>query len=263
MAGATTLIRKTIKAAVLPAGLARRRREGDLVVLLYHTIGARKAEIDVPPDEFERQLAWLASTGLVRPLEEALTEGGGGVVVTFDDGYRDFPETVLPLLERYRIPSTLYLATGLVTQRRDDREGDRLDWADLRVAVATGLVTVGSHTHDHVDLSSASEAVAEDEMRRSKELIEDHLGTACRHFAYPWAVASPAAELAARRHFDSAALPAWRTNRRGRTDPLRLGRTPVLRSDTGPLFRAKASGMLDGEAMAYRLTRRGPWGRRP
>jgi peptidoglycan/xylan/chitin deacetylase (PgdA/CDA1 family) len=263
MAGATTLLRKTIKAAVLPAGLARRRREGDLVVLLYHTVGAHPAEIDVPREEFERQLAWLASTGLVRSLGEALADGGGGVVVTFDDGYRDFPETVLPLLERYRIPSMLYLATGLVTERGDDANGDRLDWADVRAAVATGLVTIGSHTHGHVDLSNAGEAVAEDEMRRSKELIEDHLGTACRHFAYPWALASPAAELVARRHFDSAALPAWRTNRRGRTEPLRLGRTPVLRSDTGPLFRAKAAGMLDGEAIAYRLMRRGPWGRRP
>jgi peptidoglycan/xylan/chitin deacetylase (PgdA/CDA1 family) len=262
MADATTFLRKSIKAAVLPAGLALRRRQGDLVVLLYHTVGAQRAEIDVRREEFERQLVWLGSTGLVRPLEDALADGAGGIVVTFDDGYRDFADTVVPLLERNRVPAMLYLATGLVDETRVNG-GDRLGWQDLRDAIATGVVSVGSHTHGHVDLSQADEAVAEDEMRRSKELIEDRLGTACRHFAYPWAVASPAAERVAARLFDSAALPAWRTNRRGRTDPLRLGRTPVLRSDTGPLFRAKASGMLDGEAMAYRLARRGPWGRRP
>jgi peptidoglycan/xylan/chitin deacetylase (PgdA/CDA1 family) len=262
MPDATAILRKSIKAAVLPAGLVLRRRRGDVVVLLYHTVGARPAEIDVRGDEFERQLAWLASSGVVRPLEDALGDGTGGVVVTFDDGYRDFTDTVMPLLERYRIPAMLYLATGLVDDRRSNG-GDRLGWGDLRDALATGLVSIGSHTHGHVDLSRADEAVADDEMRRSKELIEDRLGTACRHFAYPWAVSSPAAERVAARLFDSAALPAWRTNRRGRIDPLRLGRTPVLRSDTGPLFRAKAAGMLDGEAMAYRLARRGPWGRRP
>ena len=52
-------------------------------------------------------------------------------------------------------------------------------------------MTVGAHTHSHVDLSHASEQVCQDEMARSKGLVEDRLGVACRHFAYPWAVGSP------------------------------------------------------------------------
>jgi peptidoglycan/xylan/chitin deacetylase (PgdA/CDA1 family) len=123
------------------------------------------------------------------------------------------------------------------------------------------LVTVGAHTHNHADLSRADEAAAEGEMRRSKELVEDRLSVACRHFAYPWAVGSDAADRVARRLFDSAALDAWKTNRRGRIDPYRLGRTPILRSDGETFFGLKARGFLDGESLAYRLVRRGPWGR--
>jgi hypothetical protein len=97
-------------------------------------------------------------------------------------------------------------------------------------------------------------------MGRSKGLIEDNLQVPCRHFAYPWGVGSAGADRAARRLFATAALDAWRTNRRGRIDPHRLGRTPVLRSDgDGMLFWAKARGLLDREAVAYRLLRRGPW----
>jgi peptidoglycan/xylan/chitin deacetylase (PgdA/CDA1 family) len=118
---------------------------------------------------------------------------------------------------------------------------------------------VGSHTHGHADLSRATEGQAEDEMRRSRDLVEDHLGRACRHFAYPRAVGSPAADRAARRTFDTAALDAWRTNRRGYIDQYRLGRTPILRSDSWAFFRAKVAGMLDGEALVYRALRRGPW----
>jgi peptidoglycan/xylan/chitin deacetylase (PgdA/CDA1 family) len=130
----------------------------------------------------------------------------------------------------------------------------------LQDAVTTGLVTVGSHTHSHADLSRASEREAEEEMRRSKELIEDNLQAACRHFAYPWAVGSPSADRAARRLFATAALDAWRTNRRGRTNPYRLGRVPILRSDgDGVFFRAKTVGVLDREALLYRVLRRGPW----
>jgi hypothetical protein len=99
-------------------------------------------------------------------------------------------------------------------------------------------------------------------MTRSRDLIEDRLGVACRHFAYPWAVGSPVADRLARELFDSAALDAWRTNRAGSTDPWRLGRTPLLASDGLAFFKAKLQGRLDGEALAYRLLGRGPW-RRP
>jgi hypothetical protein len=83
---------------------------------------------------------------------------------------------------------------------------------------------------------------------------------ACAHFAYPWAVASPAADGLARRVFRSAALGAWRTNRRGAVDPYRLGHTPILRSDGVASFRVKVAGMLDGEAVLYRALGLGRWG---
>jgi hypothetical protein len=95
-------------------------------------------------------------------------------------------------------------------------------------------------------------------MRRCKELIEDKLGVECRHFSYPWSLASPAAESVARSLFSTAALP-WETNRGPEIDPHRVGRTPVLKSDGTLFFRAKVAGKLDGEALVYRILRRGPW----
>lgn len=257
---AETLARKAIKVAALPAGAVRRRRPGDVVILLYHRVGDNPSEIELSAPMFERQLAFLADHHTVLTLDEALGDpGGGGVVVTVDDGYRDFHEVVLPLLVRYQVPAVLYLATSLV--RNGGGPPDGLTWSQLEECAASGYVTVGSHTHSHADLSKASETAAAEEMRRAQELIEDRLGVACRHFAYPWAVAGPPAERAARQLFDSAALDAWRTNRRGQIDPWRLGRAPVLRSDGMAFFRAKVSGALDAESMAYRLAGRGPWGR--
>ena len=257
-----SLVRKASKMAVTPLGLPARRRAGDVVILLYHRIGSARQEIELSPDAFEHQLADLVTNDCVLTLDDAL-EGrhDGGVVVTIDDGYRDFHDTVLPLLEKHRVPATLYLATGLVAGGANAPNGDALTWGQLREAVATGLVTVGSHTHGHVDLSTATEAESEDEMRRSKDLIEDRLETPCVHFAYPWAVGSAAADRAARRLFRTAALDAWRTNRAGRVDPYRLGRVPILRSDGRFFFRRKVRGALDSEALLYRALGRGPWGR--
>lgn len=252
-----TLARKASKAAVASAGVVTRRRAGDLIVLLYHRVGGGTAEIDLPATAFEAQLRYLAGRQHVVPLDRALGDGrDGGVVVTFDDGTPDFHHTVLPLQVRYGVPATLYLATSLVDGGRTG-----LSWGQLREAVGTGLVTVGSHTHSHADLRTLDEPACTDELLRSKDLIEDNLGVACRHFAYPWAVGSPAADRIVRRLYDSAAQDAWRTNRRGRLDLYRLGRTPVLRSDGSAFFRAKVYGLLDAEALLYRAARRGPWGR--
>jgi peptidoglycan/xylan/chitin deacetylase (PgdA/CDA1 family) len=258
----SSLARKAVKAAVLPGGIVSRRRPGDVVILLYHRVGNGGGEIELPAALFERQLQTLVERDRVITLDQALAGDGGGVVVTVDDGYRDFHHTVLPLLVRYHVPAVLYLATGLVAGEDNDAGREALTWSQLAEAVATGLVTVGAHTHGHTDLSRAPEPVCHQEMARCKELVEERLGVACRHFAYPWAVASPAADRVARRLFDSAALDAWRVNRAGATDPWRLGRTPVLASDGLAFFRAKLQGRLDGEALAYRLLGRGPWRQR-
>jgi peptidoglycan/xylan/chitin deacetylase (PgdA/CDA1 family) len=254
----SSLARKAIKTAALPLGLAGRRRDGDVVILSYHRVGAGSREIDLPRRTFARQLAALADDEVLS-LDDALADEGGGVVLSFDDGYRDFYEHVLPLIADRRFPAILYLATSLVAKRNGPATRDRLTWSMLDDAVSTGLVSVGSHTHSHADLATAAYDDAQDEMRRSKSLIEDKLQVACRHFAYPWGVASAAANDAARRLFYSAALGSWRTNRRGRIDPHHLARTPVLRNDDGVFFRAKTLGMLDAERLAYRVLRRGPW----
>jgi peptidoglycan/xylan/chitin deacetylase (PgdA/CDA1 family) len=255
-----TLARKGLKAATLPFGVAGRMGRDGLIILLYHRVGPYRGEISLPLEVFKRQLEYLRTRTRVLSLEEALRDGSGGsVVVTFDDGYPEFHDKVLPLLEGNGIPAVLYLCTGLVQSERPQPADEGLTWAQLREVVDSGLVTVGAHTHGHANLSRLSEPLAEAEMRRSKELIEDRLGVACRHFAYPFAVGSANSDRAARRLFDTAALHAWRTNRVGRLDPYRLGRVPVLRSD-GPLFfSAKVRGLLNGEALAYRLLRRGPW----
>jgi peptidoglycan/xylan/chitin deacetylase (PgdA/CDA1 family)/glycosyltransferase involved in cell wall biosynthesis len=69
--------------------------------------------------EFDRQLRHLVRFWHVVSLEEAVRALESGaplptntVVITFDDGYRDNYTVALPLLEKYKLPATIFVVSG-------------------------------------------------------------------------------------------------------------------------------------------------------
>jgi peptidoglycan/xylan/chitin deacetylase (PgdA/CDA1 family) len=241
----------TVKHLAAAADRVQPPRRG-VVILIYHRIGGGAGvELDLPTAVFDEQMRRLSGAGVGTTLDHALTDlesehahQRNPVVVTFDDGTADFVDAALPVLERHRVPALLYLATSFVEANRALPYGGRpLSWAGLRDALSSGLVTIGSHTHSHAVLDRLSPNAIDEELRRSRELIAEHLGVAADHFAYPKGVArSRAADVAVRRVFRSAATGEIRTNRYRDSDPYRLGRTPIQSSDGIRWFDRKAAG---------------------
>jgi peptidoglycan/xylan/chitin deacetylase (PgdA/CDA1 family) len=171
------------------------RRPRGLVVLIYHRVGAYTGvSVDLPRPLFAEQLDALTVGWTPVNLEHAvgLLEGTAAptgsppICLTFDDGTADFVEEALPEVVAHRVPVTLYLATDYVeTGRPFPDDGRPVSWAGLRDALSTGLVTIGSHTHTHRLLDRVEGPEAAEELDRSIGLIEDRLGVACKHFAYP------------------------------------------------------------------------------
>lgn len=232
-----------------------------VVVLIYHRVGGGAvSEIDLPADEFDRQMAWLSDTGRVISLDDAvdllespeasdpsdlsLAPADNPVVVTFDDGTADLADVALPILARHEIPATVYLATRHIDEQIPwPADGVPLSWAGAQEMVGSGLVTVGSHTHSHALLDRLTPEAAAGELDRSRQLIEDRLGVSADHFAYPKAVAPPGpVEAVVRERFHSAALGGNRPNPYARTDPHRLARTAIQVSDGMTWFHRKADG---------------------
>ena len=107
--------------------MKRRSGSGGAIVLMYHSIAGPEHEqwIDprnhVPADVFAEQMAFLAAhrrpislEALVEQLASGRPVEDGAVVVTFDDGYLDNLTVAAPILERWRIPATLFLPTGYI-----------------------------------------------------------------------------------------------------------------------------------------------------
>ena len=93
-----------------------------VAILMYHRVGIHKDFSVVPvvsPQDFEDQLGCLCREFELMPLDKlahCIQSKKGlpkrAVVLTFDDGYKDNHTYAYPILKKYNVPVTIFLATG-------------------------------------------------------------------------------------------------------------------------------------------------------
>ena len=116
-------------------------------------------------------------------------------LLTFDDGYSSMRRVTLPLLRCFEVPAVLFVPTDYVGGRNTFDAGAEpdepiCDWDDLR-ELARGGVSIQSHAASHRRFSELSAREREEEVVRSKEVLEEHLGTPCRVIAFPYGDPGP------------------------------------------------------------------------
>lgn len=93
------------------------------IILLYHRVAEDPIDsqlLCVSPNNFEKHLKIISENFRVIPLYELIQELKKGLVIpntisiTFDDGYSDNYVNVLPLLEEYKLHSTIFITAGLI-----------------------------------------------------------------------------------------------------------------------------------------------------
>ena len=132
--------------------------------------------IDVP--------AFLAGLRAFEKLPER------AVLLTFDDGYRSVREVALPWLRRFGYPAVSFVSTGYIGgcstfDRGDEPEEPICDWEDLRELQQQGI-SIQSHGVTHRGFSSLGPEEQEEELTRSKVMLESHLGSRVEVFAFPY-----------------------------------------------------------------------------
>jgi peptidoglycan/xylan/chitin deacetylase (PgdA/CDA1 family) len=178
-------------------------------ILTYHSLDDSGSVISTPPSQFQRQMEFLASSGIpVLPLDQAL-DCPGSVAITFDDGFRNILDEALPALERHRFPATIFVVSGYCG-RRNNWPGQGagtpslplMSWPEL--AGLPALISVGAHTATHPNLMLLPASECEREMSECQTRIEQSLGRPVRWLAYPYGASSPEVRSLAGQHFDLA-----------------------------------------------------------
>jgi peptidoglycan/xylan/chitin deacetylase (PgdA/CDA1 family) len=201
--------------------------------------------VTVCPTRLERQFGWLRSRGLrgvsMAELLAARDAGraAGLVGLTFDDGYADFVEYVVPALHRHGFSATVFVIAGLLGRTNEwDPMGPRkpLMTADDVRAVAADGVEIGSHSLTHLSLPRLDTVSLVEQTASSRELLREVSGQPVTGFCYPYgdiSAQSVAAVRACGYDYGCAIRPSQYTSR------FALPRTYVGDVDTGVRLRAK------------------------
>jgi peptidoglycan/xylan/chitin deacetylase (PgdA/CDA1 family) len=213
-------IKRTVKqttgwAAMLSRLFTDRTIHHQACIFYYHRVadvGFMDSQLDdwnVTPAQFERQISTLATFAEIVPLLDlrqrlaAKEEHSRPLVsLTFDDGYANFQSQVLPILKRFSVPATAFVVTGsigksdpmpfdhwaLSNSGRVQTEAWRpLNWRELENCVASGLVTIGAHSHQHLRGSKCTATQIADEVDFSREVLRSRLGEEHSvQYAYPY-----------------------------------------------------------------------------
>jgi peptidoglycan/xylan/chitin deacetylase (PgdA/CDA1 family) len=170
-----------------------------LTILMYHKIEPLHAGAQVPghyvdPATFRKQMAVLRRFGYrsVR-LADAVTQPlpKRPVVISFDDGYRNFQTNALPVLKEYGFGSTVFLVSEQIggDNRWDVLEGDvsesLMNQEEIAACIREG-VEFGSHSSSHARLTQVDQSLAWSEISDSKSSLEAKFRIPITTFCYPY-----------------------------------------------------------------------------
>ncbi len=166
-----------------------------LPILMYHYIeyvtdknDTIRKSLAILPSTFDAQIKTLQDAGYTFLTASQIPDILSGkvelpekpIILTFDDGYRDFYTDAYPILKKYNVPATAYIVPGFLDHP------NYMFTSQLEEINKDGLVELAAHTVHHAYLKGASKEHAKWEIEESKKELEEQLKKPVVSFAYPY-----------------------------------------------------------------------------
>lgn len=164
------------------------RERGHILALMYHDLSEDPEKIGAwttTPENFRKNLLSLLEMGY-KPLSvEEYVDGEYSVVqdyfiVTFDDGYLSNLTLAQPILQSLGIKAAVFVITD------STRASNHMSWRQLQEVQATGVLSLYSHTHTHMNAQTVLRDKFLLDVRQSWQLMRYYLNdNGYRMLAYP------------------------------------------------------------------------------
>jgi peptidoglycan/xylan/chitin deacetylase (PgdA/CDA1 family) len=247
-----------------------------IVILCFHGVTERgernnsdHSGLHIRAHRFDAQLNYLQSHYRVISLadfRQAVAKNvpcpERSVVLTFDDGYRNFLTAALPRLTARRMPVSIFLITERIQtqtpalrERWSELDDEQyLSWEEVRALHKQGI-EIGSHTCSHRKLSELTTAEAKRELHLSQETLAKHLPQDSFSLAYPYGAYSETVIGITHQLKYSCALTTDAGTNTTLTDKFLLRRNLIGDDDDEAMFAARVSGLtalIGGAVMPWR-----------
>ena len=162
-------------------------------VLLYHSISDVNSIMSLNVNIFENHIKYLKNNGYTSiNFDEIDLSAKKQIIITFDDGYKDVFINALPILKKYGFKATCFFVTNLIGQeniwdikKKNYLKKEIMNFNDINHWISCGM-HIGSHSHNHLDLTKISEKNLLNELEFSKKILEDKFNTSNEIFCYPY-----------------------------------------------------------------------------
>ena len=236
-----------------------------VIFLCYHGVTERPTRapedskaLQVNRRRFAAHLDFLARRYHPMSLGDYLTARDTGqslrdysVILTFDDGFRNFLTVAAPLLVERNIPATVFLITDKVAQEsgqgksswspEDDQKS--LSWAEARMLKEQYGFEFGSHTCSHSRLLGLSADETERELLHSLNDLVTNLAVDRPALSYPKGEYSALLAAEAQKVGYACAVTTDRGYNEMDHDPFTLGRALIGDNDDEAAFAVRLSGL--------------------
>lgn len=169
-------------------------------ILVYHRFGPRVIDsMTIRSDMFVTQLAALRRSGYTIVPLATVVDGLAGrvalppkaVAITIDDGHHTVYSELLPIIRREHLPVTLFIYPSAISNARY-----AMNWAQLQELLATGSVSIQSHTYWHPDFRIERQRLDADtyrqfvreQLERPRQVLQSRLGIAADYLAWPFGI---------------------------------------------------------------------------
>ncbi|EQA55488.1 polysaccharide deacetylase [Leptospira kmetyi serovar Malaysia str. Bejo-Iso9] len=173
---------------------------GGVPVLCYHHLAAEGGPMggyNLHPNLLEEQFKFLKAAGYqtVR-LDQFYAYINGKkpsdfpekpILLTFDDGSKTHLEVLVPLLKKYGFTASIFIYPSIISSGKKYY----LTWDQLKSALDSGVLDLGSHTLYHPKLPTMSRALIRKQLLESKQILETKTGRKVVDLAYPFGLFDP------------------------------------------------------------------------
>lgn len=173
------------------------------VVLVYHRVADLASDplfLAVRPETFESHVRALKERFEIVSAQELINRikhhalKGKELAITFDDGYKDNMTEALPIAEKYQVPITIFITTGIFDSAAPfswdgmygNTSGTYLNKEEAAELARNPVVTIGSHTVHHPRLRDLSPEAQQSEIGDAKAALESIIGKPVQFCAYPF-----------------------------------------------------------------------------